>query len=113
MARLAARGSPYPAIATTSIAATLGIWSLYALSGAGMVRRLPFLRPVLVFIAAVYLCRGVLGIPVVLLVEHPYALELRAKMPFMVVSSALCMLLALCYGVGAAAVGRRYQDPLT
>ncbi len=72
MARQAALGSPYPAIITAGIAAVLAVWSLYGLSGAGVIRQLPLLRLALVLIAAVYLLRGVLGIPVVLLVDDPY-----------------------------------------
>src|SRR3712207_9506617 len=64
MARLAARGSSYPAILTAGIAAALAVWALYALSGAGVVRRLPFLRLALALIAAVYLPPRPLGIPV-------------------------------------------------
>src|SRR5215218_6655598 len=86
MARLAARGSPWPAVVTAGIAAVLGLWMLYALSGAGVIRRLPFLRLALVLIAAVYLGRGALGIPMVLFAEHPYANELKARMTFMIVS---------------------------
>ena len=39
MARLAARGSTYPTVLTASIAVVLGLWTLYALSGAGLIRR--------------------------------------------------------------------------
>lgn len=104
MARLAARGSPYPAVVTAGIAAVLGVWMLYALSGAGVIRRLPLLRTALVLIAAVYLGRAVLGVPVVLLVDDPYTNQLKAKMTFMVVSSAICLALGLCYARGAAQV---------
>lgn len=107
MARLAARGSSYPTLITASITAILGVWTLYALSGAGIIRRLPFLRLSLVLIAAIYLARGALGVPVVLLVEDPYTSELRARMTFMVVSSAICAFLGLCYAVGAAGVWQR------
>ena len=107
MARLAARGSPYPAAVTAGIAAVLGVWALYGLSGAGVIRRLPFLRPALALIAAVYLARGALGVPVVMLVEDPYARELRARMTFMFVSSAVCVCLGLCYAVGSVRVRRR------
>ena len=107
MARLAARGSSYPTLITASIAAILGVWMLYALSGAGIIRRLPFLRFALVLIAVIYLARGVLGIPVVLLVDDPYINELRARMTFMVVSSVICAFLGLCYAFGAAGVWRR------
>ncbi len=99
VARLAAHGSIYPAVITTCIAAILGVWTLYALSGAGVVRHLPFLRPALALIAAVFLARGILGIPAVMSMDDPYA---RARTTFMVASSAICTLLGLCYGVGAA-----------
>src|SRR4051812_20965957 len=63
-----ARGSTVPIsppIIPACIAAVLGVWTLYALSGAGVIRRLPFLRLALTLIAAVYLARGIPGIPVV------------------------------------------------
>ena len=104
MARLAARGSPAPTVLTAGIALTLGVWAVYALAGARVIGRLPMLRPVLLGIAAVYLARGLLGVPAVLLVAHPYASELRARMTFVVVSSVVCVGLGLCYAAGAAAV---------
>jgi putative oxidoreductase len=110
MARLAARGSPYPAVVTAGIAAVLGVWALYALSGAGVIRRLPLLRPALVLIAAVYLGRGVLGIPAVLLADDPYANELKGRMTFMIVTSAICIGLGLCYAAGAAGVWKRASE---
>lgn len=103
MARFAARGSLYPTIVTAGIAAILLLWTIYALSGAGIIRRLPQLRLVLLAIAAIYLARGLLGIPLLLLVDDPYLQELRARTTFMVVSSAICTGLGLCYAVGAAA----------
>lgn len=104
MAQLAARGSTYPMGITAGIAAILGVWTIYALSGAGVIRRLPFLRLALGLIAAMYLARGLLGIPVVLTVEDPYLEELRARTTFMVVSSAVCVCLGLCYAAGAVGV---------
>lgn len=112
-ARLAARGSPYPAVVTTGIAAVLGTWALYAFSGAGMIRRLPLVRPALVAIAAIYLARGFLGIPLVLVVDDPYARQLRARMTFMVLTSLVCIGLGLCYAVGAARVRRSNGTPGT
>lgn len=107
MARLAARGSVYPTIITVSIALILGLWALYGLSGAGVIRRLPLLRPALLLIAGVYLARGALGIPLVLFVNGPYTNELKGRMTFMFVSSLVCILLGLCYARGAARVRRR------
>src|SRR5688500_18418863 len=100
MAQLAARGSSYPAIVTATIAAILSVFTLYALSGAGVIRRLPFLRLALFLIAAIFLARGILGVPVVLFVDDPYTLQLRDRMTFMIVSSAVSALLGLCYAVG-------------
>jgi putative oxidoreductase len=107
MARLAAQGSPYPALVTAGIAAVLGVWTLYALSGARIIGRLPFVRPALVLIAIVYILRGTLGVPVVLLVDDPYTRQLRSRPTFMFVSSAICLGLGLCYTFGAAGVSRR------
>ncbi len=104
MARLAGRGVLYPAALTAGIAGVLALWALYGLSGAGAVRRLPLLRPALAGIAAVYTARGLLGIPAVLLVGGPYAAELRGRMPFMVVTSFVCLALGACYAAGAAAL---------
>ena len=107
MARLAASGALSPALITAGIATVLSVWTLYAFSGAGVIGRLPFLRAALVIIAVVYLLRGVLGIPVVLLVDDPYTRQLQAKMTFMVVSSAICILLGVCYAVGATGLTGR------
>jgi putative oxidoreductase len=106
MARLAARGSFYPALVTAVIAIGLGVWTLYALSGAHVIGTLPLTRVVLGLIAAVFLARGVLGIPVVAFVDSPYTVELRSRMTFMLVTSALCVCLGLCYAVGAV----RYDE---
>jgi putative oxidoreductase len=107
MARSAGRGAHYPAVITAAIAALLAVWMLYALSGARVIRPLPFLRPVLAAIAVVYLSRGIMGVPLVMLVDDPYLNELRAKMTFMIVSSAICVVLGLCYAAGAFAARRR------
>lgn len=106
MARLAARGSVYPTVITAVIALVLGLWALYGLSGAGVIRRLPLLRLALSLIACVYLARGVLGVPLALFVSGPYADELKGRMLFMVVSSVVCVFLGFCYAAGAARVRR-------
>ena len=104
MARLSARGSHYPTAVTAGIAFVLGLWALYGLSGAGVIRRLPLLRLALVLIAGVYFARGALGIPAVLFAGGPYADELKGRMTFMVVSSLISLLLGFCYALGAARV---------
>jgi hypothetical protein len=57
------RGSSVPALMCIAVAALLCLWGLYALSGAGRVRRLPLLRTGIVIIGVIYLLRGLLGIP--------------------------------------------------
>lgn len=112
MARLSARGSPYPTVITAGIASVLALWALYGLSGAGVIRPLPLLRLALFLIAGVYFVRGTLGIPAVLLLQNPYAEELKGRMTFMLVSSLICILLGLCYAFGAARLpGRRRHTP--
>src|SRR3712207_5109224 len=55
MARMAAAGHWYPAAVTSCIVVILSVWSLYALSGAGVIRRLPLLRLTLFVITGIYL----------------------------------------------------------
>ena len=64
MAQMAAAGHWYPTTIALAIAAVLAIWGAYALSGAGVLPRLPLLRFVLCAIAAVYLLRGLAFVPI-------------------------------------------------
>jgi hypothetical protein len=82
-ARAAAQGRWYPAIVTLGIAAVLFAWSAYALAGAGVIGRLPFLKAALVAITAVYLVRGVAFAPLVLA-------KGGTMTPFVVWSSVIC-----------------------
>ena len=63
VARMAAAGHWYPTVLTLGIVAILSGWSLYALSGAGVIRRLPFVRPALCLITCIYLLRAVAFAP--------------------------------------------------
>ena len=71
MAAMAARGHWYPPLVTTGIAAVLAVWTMVALSAAGLMPRLPLLRTALVAITAIYLLRGLLIVPVALIVPYP------------------------------------------
>lgn len=93
MAQLAIAGSWYPVGITLVIAGVLGSWSLYALSGAGVVRPLPLLRMVLCAITAVYLMRGTLVVPFV----DPLPGRSAA---FWWWSSAICLGIGLVHLVG-------------
>jgi len=61
MARLAEQRSLEPTLITSAIALVLFIWSAYALSAAGIIRKLPLLRTGMVIITAIYLLRGLGG----------------------------------------------------
>ena len=93
MAQLAAAGSRFPTLVTTGIAAVLAVWSLYALSAAGIGPRLPFARLVLCGVAGVYLVRGLVGF---FLVANP----LGRSVAFWLWSSAICLVIAAVHVVG-------------
>lgn len=93
MARMAERGEPYPTLVAAGIGAVLLVWALYALSGAGVVRRLPLLRTVLSAITAVYLLRGVAFI----LLQPLFP---GNSLTFWLVSSAICLVMGIVHAIG-------------
>ncbi|HEX8408359.1 MAG TPA: hypothetical protein VF883_05810 [Thermoanaerobaculia bacterium] len=93
MARMAERGHWYPAAVTTAIICILSVWALYASSGAGLIRPLPFLRVVLFAIGAVYLLRG-LGAAVLV----PYFPG--NSLDFWLVTSAVCTVAGALHLIG-------------
>ncbi|MGY1459316.1 MULTISPECIES: hypothetical protein [unclassified Luteimonas] len=93
MAQLHLSGHWYPTVATLVIASVLTVWSAYALSGAGLIRKLPLLRTVLSAITAVYILRGVAFVPVM-------AYFPGNSMTFWVVSSSICLLLGIVHLAG-------------
>lgn len=93
MARLAEAGSSHPTRVTLVITAILLVWSAYALSGAGVIPRLPLLRTILCAIAAVYLVRGFLFYP--LMPRFP-----GNSMTFWLVSSTICAAIGVLHAVG-------------
>jgi hypothetical protein len=94
MARMAEGGSWYPTLITLAIAAVLAGWSAYALSAAGVLPALPFLRAVLLAVTAVYLLRGAAGF--VLAFVAP-----GGNSPaFWVWSSLICLLFGAVHAIG-------------
>ncbi|WP_373493109.1 hypothetical protein [Aquiflexum sp.] len=100
MAQQAEAGLALPVMITLMIALILGIWALYAFSGAGEVAKLPLMEPILIIISSIFLLRGLLGIPLVMLIDDPYLNELREKMVFMFVSSLISMGFGILYAKG-------------
>lgn len=93
MAQMAEAGHIYPTIVTSVIVTLLAIWSLYALSGAGVILRLPLLRLALCIIAAIYLLRGIAFMP--LMPMFP-----GNSITFWLVSSTTCFVFGLLYSLG-------------
>lgn len=93
MARLAESGSLYPAMVASVIAAILFVWSLYALSGAGVIRKLPLLRSTLCAVTAVYLLRGFAFVLLMAVIPG-------RSITFWLWSSAICAVYGIVHAVG-------------
>ncbi len=101
MAQMAERGELYPTIVTSIITLIFTLWGLYGLSGAGVIRKLPLLKPALWTIAVIFCLRGLMLIPLLFLLDSPYATELRERPVFTVVTSLVSLLLGIGYLSGA------------
>lgn len=99
MVRGAEKGKAFPMLITLFIAAVLTVWAAYALSGAGVIGRLPLLLPALCVITLVYLVRGLLG-PVLLR-------NTGHTRRFVVVSSLICSGYGVVHLVGLMQVWGR------
>ena len=94
MAQLAATGSPVPTLFAAGIAAVLALWAAYALSGAGVIARLPLLRVALASITGIYLTRGVIGL--VLAAAAPG----ERSVAFWIWSSLICLAIGVLHLAG-------------
>lgn len=95
MAWLAAHHSPRPALIATAIAAVLALWAAYALSGAGVIRRLPLLRLGLIAITTIYLLRAA-ALPMMLQ-------TMPGRSPaFLVWSSIVVLMFGIIHAIGLA-----------
>ena len=97
---MSAAGHWYPPLIAFVIGAVLATWALYALSGSGVIPPLPYLRPALVGITAIYLLRAV-AFPL-----------LKPAFPgnsatFWFVTSAICLVIGLTHLLGLIQVWQR------
>lgn len=93
MAKMAEAGDSYPTIVTSVLVLILGIWSVYGLSGARLITKLPLLRTALVLISLIYVLRGVSF--VALMPMFP-----ENSITFWLVSSAICLSIGMLYSIG-------------
>lgn len=88
-------GSWRPAVITSGIAVILAIWAAYALCEARGKACLPWQRPVLYLIAAVYLLRGFAPLPVLTLLDLQ-----EQSTAFMWWSSSICAAIGIFHALG-------------
>lgn len=93
MAELVEAGSAYPTRMTLAIASVLFIWSALALSGAGVLPRIPYLRLALPLIAAAYLLRGIAFAPLMRVIPSN-------SLAFWLWSGAICVLIGIVHVLG-------------
>lgn len=99
LARSAEAGSLAPAMVTLVIGLLFGLCALYGFSGAGVVRRLPLLRPALMLISIVYLVRGLPAFP-----QSVAFVMAPSTMPFRYFAFSLMSLIAgFSYAMGTRA----------
>ncbi|MEE9099322.1 hypothetical protein VXJ36_03785 [Pseudomonas nitroreducens] len=95
MARAAEAGHLRPTLITIGIASILALWSLYALSGAGLIAPLPLLRSGLCLITGIYLLRGLAILPLLTIARS-------RSTPFLIWSSLVCLGFGLVHLLGLA-----------
>ncbi len=93
MATMAEQGSLIPSVVTFGIAVVLLIWGIYAFSGARLLKRLPFIKPVLVLVSAIYLIRELWLIPAFVVVPEQVD-------SFLIWSSLVSFIFGLAYAIG-------------
>lgn len=108
MARLAEGASLYPAIVTFIIASILCIWGLYALSGAGLLPKFPLLKTALVVITSIYLVRGIAGLTLPFIFNHP--MFSQNSKTFWLISSLICLLIGLTHLLGTISSWRALSN---
>ena len=93
IAKMAEDGHWYPTVFASFMVLILSIWSLYGLSGAKVIFRLPLLKLGLIVISLIYLVRGVAF--VLIMPMFP-----ENSLIFWLVSSGICLFIGILYSVG-------------
>jgi hypothetical protein len=96
LAPMAERGSMVPALLTLFIAVVFAVWGAYGLSGAGLLPRLPLLRPALLAIGTIFCLRGL-----VVVLELIHAARGHPLIPRSLLFSLTALVAGLLYLGGA------------
>jgi hypothetical protein len=94
---LEAQGSRMPDLLTLILVGVFAAFGFYALSGAGVIRRLPLLATGLIAIGSIYTLRGLVVIPDLIRLVHGAGYPLRQT-----VFSAVSLAVGLAYLIGTA-----------
>ncbi|MCP4720932.1 MAG: hypothetical protein GY860_15875 [Desulfobacteraceae bacterium] len=86
-------------IVSLLIAGILAVFGLYAISGAGYIRTLPWLKQMLVAIGGIYILRGLLLVPELLIVIGVLHISIPVA-PRFIVFSAGSLLIGLIFIIG-------------
>ena len=102
LVHMARAGNFRAPISCLVIASILSVFAAYAFSGAGLVKRLPLLRPTMALIATVLILRGLVFAPVIL--RRPELLsgicDCRSIDTFIVVTSLICLAMGIGFAIG-------------
>jgi fatty acid desaturase len=100
MALMARSGSITPTLLTSVIVIIFAIWGFYAFSGAGIIRKFPLLRLVLVIISVIYIFRGLVGIPAIFLPDSKYFQDYSDSTSFILVTSLFSLTCGTLFAIG-------------
>ncbi|MDX8395422.1 MAG: hypothetical protein R8K22_03310 [Mariprofundaceae bacterium] len=106
MATMAAQGSWIPTVVTLFVASILVVWACYAFSGAGILPRMPLLKPALFVISAIYIARGLLLLPLWL----GWLDETEQSSVFWFWSSVICLIYGLFYAIGTYQIWKQVEQ---
>lgn len=115
LVEMARTGNIRAPISCLVIASFLALLAAYAFSGAGVIRRLPFLRFGLACIAATLILRGVLFVPLIAWRSNVLAriCDCRSIDAFIIITSALCLAMGFGYALGALVAPNNSLKPKT
>ncbi|WP_267811304.1 hypothetical protein, partial [Vibrio cholerae] len=94
MARMAEQGLWYPTVVTSVIVLVLLMCALYALSGAGAIKRLPLTKLALILITSIFLLRGISFVG--LMPMFP-----ENSLTFWLISSGICLSIGGLFALGS------------
>jgi len=108
LVQMASAGNLRAPISCLIIAGILFVFAAYAFSAAGLIKRLPLLRMITGLIGTVLILRGLIFMPLIL--WKPGTLsgicDCRSIDTFVVVTSLLCFLMGIGYGLAAIFLNR-------